>query len=1122
MHTIPDLFRHAAQHYGDQPCIQIHAPGQTPALTHSVSFAELDLLLRQQAQALTQNGQLRRGDCIGILGDNSLAWLVLTFGAVYAGLQVLPISTRVLPEHLQHFVKSTSCKRLFAAPELATLAAGAGCPVSMLDTAVSLQPRDAADIERPFAAAADDCAIIMHTSGTTRLPKLVYLTHRNIVSNQQAVQRSIGRHWTGADSSLLFLPLFHGYTLLSQLLRNIGIGARTVLLEQREAVTPEVLVQAINQCGVSFICCVPWMLQLLHARVQTELQQGSSNTLQTLQQLNFIVTGGAPLDRAIGEFFTMAGVRLVTFFGLTEAAGFVLHSSFDGADWEQLQPMQDPGIRLIPLSQPAVDHELVLEGSSMIARCSDSADTQRYETSDLFRRGPQGWLHAGRKDLVYNGPQGEKINPRAVETALERLACVQRAFVSGEGLLCNYALVEAQPDAGDHPTVLTAIRTALKDNINPQLEAPARVYPNDVLLLPPDRPLPLTAKGTVDRARALHMLKELLALAAATPLSQIGAAGQGAAVTAQEAHGATASPQDRALAQPDELERVVLAAARQYLALPDNADLPLDSGLVQLGFDSLMTLSLRNLLQRQLGVEPPLELMLAFPSLRTLTTALQQQLKAGVPGTAQPPSTATSTSAAADAVPVNAAAATDSSTAAAPAAGASSADSTAAWANIPLEQVLFHTAHFIFPFPTFNVSMSLLAPRRLDRNEVEAALRLLEARHDVLRSVYNPEGQYRIDAQSFVDRALLDEHELQGHHDLARNNAAQILICGWLNGGFDLRTGPVYRYGLIHITDGSEQTRTALYLGLNHIAGDFKGFNALAGELMAILAAPAGAGPARSDHYAARVPQPSAPQLQACRQYWLQLLTVPPRLKEGFDPRAANRRYFRFDDVDLRQLAAVLRRHNISLFNGLYAVYALVMSRHLPGQSPADFTSATAITSRLDADTEQLMGCFIHSPIVKLCVDPTLPLLQVMESVQSATRQQFAAMMNDPVATLAAQVADPANLVPFLERNVFLYRSPEELVAPPTGWQSYRNEFFYDYCDVGMYFDCCANPQDGSMEGYVLLNLHYADATLIEPMLDDVRTILKKLDDKTLTKPVYSCLPALAPGTMSRDTLGLQ
>jgi long-subunit acyl-CoA synthetase (AMP-forming)/acyl carrier protein len=1041
VNSIAELVKHTAARHGSKICVQVYDAQASQGITEITTFSQFHELALGASRLLTGTHGLRKGDTIAILADNSLLYLLLVFGAILAGIKILLVSTRCLPEHLEHFIKQTDCKLLLADLPHLKLARQCSSKLASLDADFYNKCRASVSqdqVTQPSAnrASGADCALIMHTSGTTSMPRLVFLSHDNILANQRAVEQSIGAHWTVNDSSLLFLPLFHGYTLLSQFLRNLYIGATTTVLQQAEPPTPEVLLAAIRKSQPTFLCAVPWMLQLLYDLIQQEQRKGLDSALVTLQSLKFIITGGAPLDRNVGDSLIKQGIRLVTFYGLSEASGFVMHSSFTNPHWELLQPIPGLGITFVPVDANTGEHELQLLDSPAVARIPDFHENKvgngNYHTSDLFLAQANGWAYLGRNDLVYNGPQGEKVNPLLSERAFQKLPQVHRIFVSGEGLLFNYAVVELTPELAGQAPVINELLKAIQEQINPVLDAPARIYPNDVLILEPGQTLPLTPKGTVNRKAALALLKQLIRKDAAT---------------VRKVHDRKA------------IRKSVMQQIRSYLGLASSLTLPGNKGLVELGFDSLMTLSLRNSLRQQLGLEASLDLMLGFPDIDTLVEHLDD-LQKDMPSITFQPGTQVA---------------------------------PGQWSNILLEQVLFHTAHFIFPFPTFNVSMSLLAPGQLVAEKVRKALQELEHRHGILRSIYNQQGQYRIETHSFVEAALLGTDTLQGSHELEHNTQAQELIRHYLNSKFDLSSGPVYRYALHDIRDAQGKVRTLLYFGLHHVAGDFKGFNSLCGELMQKLASRSSRYDGTSDEYQVIVPSPEPTRLQVAQQCWLQLLTVMPALKEGLDPRAGSKQLFHFEDINLHRLANILRKHNISLYNGVYAVYALVASRYLPGQTPGSFQTATAITSRIASETEQMTGCFIHSPILHFALDHAQPLLHIMNKVQETTHGVFSRVLSDPAAWLQETLADPSNLVPFLHRNVFLYRSPEEIVTPPDNWNCYRNELFFDSCDVGMYFDFCSNRSSGLMEGYVLANLHYCDPDLIKPMLDEIQIVLRRI-----------------------------
>jgi len=215
---------------------------------------------------------------------------------------------------------------------------------------------------------------------------------------------------------------------------------------------------------------------------------------------------------------------------------------------------------------------------------------------------------------------------------------VLKVFVTGENLLFNAALVELTPDLQDSPAAKQQVLDHIQNSINPGLEVPARIYTNDVIILTANEHIQTTPKGSVDRKAASNMLVKKLNNNSASQHGQHNVA------------------------------ELVHQQIRAYLQLPAEQTLAADIGLIELGFDSLMLLSLRNTLQRMLDVVIPLDVMLGFPRVDTLIQALLEL------------------------EPVTSALEQDAAKSSLPQAGKGQ------WVNIPLEQVIFHTAHYIFPY----------------------------------------------------------------------------------------------------------------------------------------------------------------------------------------------------------------------------------------------------------------------------------------------------------------------------------------------------------------------------------------------------------------------------------------
>jgi fatty-acyl-CoA synthase len=85
-----------------------------------LTYAQLDARAGVAAATLHAIG-LEAGDRLGLLAFNSLEFLELFFGALKAGVIVVPLSTRATAHELTHIVSDCGMKALFAGEEFAAL-----------------------------------------------------------------------------------------------------------------------------------------------------------------------------------------------------------------------------------------------------------------------------------------------------------------------------------------------------------------------------------------------------------------------------------------------------------------------------------------------------------------------------------------------------------------------------------------------------------------------------------------------------------------------------------------------------------------------------------------------------------------------------------------------------------------------------------------------------------------------------------------------------------------------------------------------------------------------------------------------------------------------------------------
>lgn len=152
--------------------------------TDRVDYRTLDRWTDAAAHFHARAG-LRAGDRIGIIGDNSLEWVVAALGALRLGAVVVPFNNRFTPDELRYLVDDSGPRMVLADDAhldrmTAALARPPAADAELRPLADFSHLRDGqpAPMSRP-AAGPDDVTQIVYTSGTSSRPKGVLFTHRS-------------------------------------------------------------------------------------------------------------------------------------------------------------------------------------------------------------------------------------------------------------------------------------------------------------------------------------------------------------------------------------------------------------------------------------------------------------------------------------------------------------------------------------------------------------------------------------------------------------------------------------------------------------------------------------------------------------------------------------------------------------------------------------------------------------------------------------------------------------------------------------------------------------------------------------------------------------------------------
>lgn len=193
-------------------------------------------------------------------------------------------------------------------------------------------PRAITDVPRGFRG--DDLGLVLFTSGTTAFPKGVVLSHENIMSNLQMIHARIPESVVSEnDTSFSFLPWFHSYGLVCELLFLMSRGASLHLANSKN---PKEFIKEMRSTHPTLLFTVPRLLDKIKSNATHQFWWMPSFVKKYIffgKRLRYICTGGAPCEPSIMEYYSERWcIPVFQGYGLTETSPMVsLASMSDGS-----------------------------------------------------------------------------------------------------------------------------------------------------------------------------------------------------------------------------------------------------------------------------------------------------------------------------------------------------------------------------------------------------------------------------------------------------------------------------------------------------------------------------------------------------------------------------------------------------------------------------------------------------------------------------------------------------------------------------------------------------------------------------------------------------------------------
>lgn len=389
------------------------------------------------ARAVLAGAGVQAGDRVALVAENNALFVVAYLAVLGLGAAAVPLNPTSPAVELERELEAVGVKAVVAGRAGREAVERAASPrgiavIESLDGGAEADPPPVEDV------ADDDLAVLIFTAGTAGSPKAAMLTHGNLRSNLEQIQRHPGRQVTSEDVSLGVLPLFHIFGLNVVLGLMLWVGG-SIALEER--FDPRRSLERIAQDGVTLVAGAPPMYAAW-ARLDADARDDAPPDKDAFASVRLVTSGAAALPEEVAAAFTNRFAKpIYQGYGLTEASPVVTSSLLD----------EPPRAGSIGVPLPGVEVRLVDE---------EGEDALEGDPGEIWVRGanvfPGYWMDQEATAAVLTPDGWLKTGDIAVTDETGHLWLVDRAkdlvIVSG----FNVYPIEVEEALLTHPDIAAA------------------------------------------------------------------------------------------------------------------------------------------------------------------------------------------------------------------------------------------------------------------------------------------------------------------------------------------------------------------------------------------------------------------------------------------------------------------------------------------------------------------------------------------------------------------------------------------------------------------------------------------------------------------------------------------
>ncbi|MHB1404840.1 MAG: class I adenylate-forming enzyme family protein [Desulfitobacteriaceae bacterium] len=420
------------------------------------TYGNLDDRANRLANYLAEKFNIQKGDRVAFISGNRIEMFDGIFACGKLGAIFVPYNIRLTPGELSKLLENEEPKILFYEEIFESAVRNLKKDLSIFMHYVVLADEELQseqDQNKLYYAKImnyednsprkcqgldlEDIYLLIHTGGTTGLPKGAMISHRAVLYNQFNTILDTGVNWD--KTAHLILPLFHtgGWNFVT--LAILKAGGRLLI---NRTFDTKLTLRVINEYKPNFVFAAATILRMMIDQPEFETTDWST--------VEWVLSGAAPTPVQLMEKFWEKGIKIGLAYGLTE-----------GGPTNLCIPVNFMSIKELRQKHASVGKPFSFTVAKIVG--NDGREAGVEETGELIFSGPQifsgywrneeetrktlhnGWIHTGdmakkdkdgfyyivgrKKNMYISG--GENVFPQEIETELYQIAEVHECCVIG-------------------------------------------------------------------------------------------------------------------------------------------------------------------------------------------------------------------------------------------------------------------------------------------------------------------------------------------------------------------------------------------------------------------------------------------------------------------------------------------------------------------------------------------------------------------------------------------------------------------------------------------------------------------------------------------------------------------